>query len=110
MNLAPMLRYAWLSPTTRVPVRAAPPTVPMAPPTVPEQIADLLRGRSAWMTASEIAAALAVDLATVRTELSAMSGAGQLRKRATVGKTTKEKYEYAAQPVQPNQPGVSLSA
>lgn len=85
-------------------LRAAPPTVPMAPPTVPEQIADLLRGRNGWMTASEIAAALAVDLPTVRTELSSMSGTGQLRKRQPTGRTTKEKFEYAVQPVQPNQP------
>jgi hypothetical protein len=93
--------------TQRVPsahLRQAPPTVPMAPPTVPEQILDLLRGRNGWMTASEIAAALAVDLPTVRTELSSMSGTGQLRKRQTTGRTTKEKFEYAVQPVQPNQP------
>lgn len=100
-----------LAPTTRVPPpRAAPPTVPMGPPTVPEQIADLLRGRTAWMTASEIAAQLGADLATVRTELSTMSGSGQLRKRQTTGRTTKEKYEYAAQLAQPFQPGMTITA
>lgn len=104
-------RVAHLAPTARVgPPRAAPLTVPMPPPTVPEQILDLLRGRNGWMTASEIASALAVDLPTVRTELSTMASAKVLRKRATIGKTTKEKVEYAVQPLQVVQPQITASA
>ncbi len=99
-----------LPPTQRVHVRAAPPTVPMAPPTVPEQIADLLQSRGGWMTATEVAAALAIDLPTVRTKLSDMTKVGQLRSRPCLGRTTKEKVEYAVQPVQPVQLGISMSA
>lgn len=86
------------------------PAVPMPPPTVQEEIALLLRGQAAWLTASEIAAKLSADLAVVRTELSAMFATGLIARRAVRGKTTREKYEYAVQPVQPVQPSVSRSA
>jgi hypothetical protein len=43
------------APTTPIPPRPAPPTERLPPPTVPEQIIDLLRAQSAWMTSTEIA-------------------------------------------------------
>jgi predicted transcriptional regulator len=89
--------------------RPAPPTDPLPPPTVQEEIALLLSGQSAWLTASEIASKLSADLGVVRTELSAMYASSLVERRSVRGKTTKEKYEYA-QPVQRAQPQITPSA
>lgn len=85
-----------LPPTQRVaPVvlRKAPPTVKI---TVPEQILDLLSDRAGqWMTASEIAAALQLDLQVARVETSALTSAGMLASRKPSGRRTKERLEYS---------------
>lgn len=91
-----------LPPTVRVPVRSAPPTVGLAPQTVPEQIVDLLGG-GRWMTPTEIASVLPIPLRTVRTEVKEMFDSGLLRRRPPAGKTTNEWYEYTVQQVQPVQ-------
>lgn len=93
------------------PRQPAPPTVPMNI-TVPEQILDLLSARSDYMTASEIASALRIDLGVARTEIDSLyNQAGRLVRQRVRGKTTKEKYEYqTAQRVQPVQPQITPSA
>jgi DNA-binding CsgD family transcriptional regulator len=97
------------APTTPLPLRSAPPTEALPLPTVQEQIIDLLVGQP-WLTSTEIAAALGVDVNVVRTELSSL-----YRKRAIIRRTAQrdvpEKYEYACQPInQPINTGVSLTA
>lgn len=87
-----------LPPTQRVAAQAAPPTVPMNI-TVPEQILDLLVVRGYYMTASEISAALRIDLQLARTETSALTSAGRLIRRKCSGRTTAERYEYASKQI-----------
>jgi len=101
-----------LPPTQRVARQAAPPTDPLPPPTVQEEIMLLLSNTSAWLTASEIAAKLRVDLAVVRTEIDTLyNQAGQLTRQPARGKRTKEKYEYQiVQSVQSVQPYLTPSA
>jgi len=63
--------------------------------TAPEQILDLLFARSGqWMTVSEIASALRLDLQVARTEVSALASSGQLLSRKCKGRTTRERLEY----------------
>lgn len=93
-----------LPPTIPIAPRPAaapvPPTLPIVI-TIPEQIADLLAARGGFMTVTEIAAALGLDLQVARTEVSALATAGQLQRRKCKGRTTRERYEYAAQPHKP---------
>jgi hypothetical protein len=98
-----------IPPTIPLPSRPAPPTVPMNI-TVPEQIQDLLTARGGWMTASEIAAALRIDLQVARTETSALASNGQLSRRTCKGRTTKERYEYSQSTNQRVNESTALSA
>jgi hypothetical protein len=86
------------SPIPSAPPRPAPPTERLPLPTVPEQIIDLLRAQSSWMTSTEIAAALGVDVQVVRTELTPLYRRAVIQRRATSRSTT-ERYEYASQPI-----------
>jgi hypothetical protein len=73
----------------------APPTVPFAY-TIQEEILTLLSAQPGrYMTASEIAAALRIDLQVAPTETSALAGAGRLTQRKLSDKRTKERIEYA---------------
>lgn len=81
-----------IPPTVRVPV---PPTVPLPEPTVPEQIIALLARRSAWLTSTEIAQALAIDLKVVQTELTPLVRRRMITRRPAE-RSGPEKYEYAA--------------
>jgi hypothetical protein len=84
-------------PASSVPPRMpVPPTEPLPPPTVPEQIVDLLITRQEWLTSSEIAQALAIDLKVIQTELTPLSRQRAIRRRP-VQRNVPEKYEYAAQ-------------
>jgi hypothetical protein len=100
-------------PTLRVPQQPprqpAPPTVPMII-TVPEQIFDLLRARTSWMTASEIAAALRIDEHVIRTEIKALVNTGQVSRRPCTARTTKERYEYSQSTSQRVSASTALSA
>lgn len=100
-----------LPPTTRVapPRQPTPPTMPMQI-TVPEQILDLLSARGGYMTASEIAAALRIDLQVARVETSTLLGSGQIQRRACQGRTTKERYEYGRLTNKPINASTALSA
>lgn len=98
-----------IPPTVRVPVQPIPPTMPMNI-TIPEQIQDLLLARGYWMTASEIAATLRIDLQVARTETSALASNGQLSRRTCQGRTTKERYEYSASTHKPINARAALSA
>ena len=81
-------------------VPTVPPLVPVSPterlpePTIPEQIVDLLVARGDWLTSTEIALSLGVDVKIVRNTLTPLE-----RKRAIVRRETTrlvpEKYEYA---------------
>jgi hypothetical protein len=100
-------------PTLRVPQQpvrqVAPPTVPMII-TVPEQILDLLRARTSWMTASEIAAALRIDEHVIRTEIKVLVNTGQISRRPCAARTTKERYEYSQSTSQRVNVSTALSA
>lgn len=82
-----------MPPTVRVPVTPAPPTVALSN-TIPDQILLLLDGAGRYMTASEIAATLQMDLQTIRVIVGKMFKAGQLSRREIQARTTTEWYEY----------------
>lgn len=84
-----------LPPTIRTTPQPAPPTVPFAY-TIQEEIVTLLGAQPGrYLTASEIAAALRIDLQVARTEVSALASAGQLTQRKCTGRSTRERTEYA---------------
>jgi nucleoid-associated protein YgaU len=76
------------------PPRPVPPTERLPEPTIPEQIVDLLVARAEWLTSTEIALSLGMDVKIVRNMLTPLE-----RKRAIVRRETTrsvpEKYEYA---------------
>jgi len=76
-----------------------PPTEPLGAPTVQEQILLLLTDRP-WLTSSQVAHALGVDIQVIRTELSALLAQRRLIRRSA--KQGSDKYEWStAQPGQP---------
>jgi hypothetical protein len=89
---------ASLVPTTPIPLRPAPPTERLPLPTVPEQIVELLTFRQDWLTSTEIAQALGVDVQVVRTELTPLYRRALIQRRAT-SRSASEKYEYASQSI-----------
>jgi hypothetical protein len=98
-----------VAPTERVtPPRAAPATAQLQI-SVQTLITDLLAARTVWLTASEIALAIGVELNTVRTEVKEL-----INRRAIVRqKTTRngEKFEYSCQSInQSVNADVTLSA
>lgn len=94
------LRPAPLAPTERVaPARPVSiPTAPMSPPTIEEQIVELLRGRRDWLISAEIADALGVQKSTTLARLTELSGRGVIRQRPNT-RGGRESYEYAAAPI-----------
>jgi predicted transcriptional regulator len=86
-----------------------PPTQPLPLPTIPEQIVELLVTRQQWLTSSEIAQALAIDLKVIQTELTPLSRQHLIRRRA-VQRNVPEKYEYAAQSAQRLNTPIAVSA
>jgi hypothetical protein len=79
-----------LAPTARVMV---PPTAQLSA-TIPDQILLLLDGAGRYMTASEIASSLGIDLQVARVVIGDMHKAGQLSRRECQGRTTRERFEY----------------
>jgi hypothetical protein len=84
-----------IPPTVRIPPRAAPPTEQLPEPTVPEQIVDLLAQRGTWLTSTEIASAIAIDLKVVQTELTPLVRRRMITRRPAE-RNGPERYEYAA--------------
>jgi len=80
-----------IPPTTRV---SAPPTQQLPDPTVPEQIVDLLARQQTWLTSTEIAQALRVDLKVIQTELTPLVRRRAIERRSAT-RSGPEKYEYA---------------
>ena len=72
------------------PAPAERPTVALPPPTIPDEILMLLDVRP-WLTSSEIASALQVDVRVIRVEISQLKR--QLDRRPSGGKS--DKYEYS---------------
>lgn len=90
---APAAAAPPLAPTQPIAVRAAPPTEHIG---VQTQIRDLLRARRGWLTSSEIAQALAIDVRVVRTELTPLVDSRSISRRPAQRKGP-EKYEYACE-------------
>jgi len=78
--------------------RVAPPTIMLPPLTVREQIRELLTYRGMWLTSSEIAAVLGVDLKVVRTEITPMVHGQEIQRRQS-DRRGGERYEYASQSI-----------
>jgi hypothetical protein len=76
------------------PPRPLPPTERLPEPTIPEQIVDLLIARADWLTSTEIAQALTLDLKAVRTALTPLQRQRQIVRR-TAQRQVPESYEYA---------------
>ena len=92
------------APTQPIPPRPVPATAPMVY-TVQEQILDCLLGNRRWMTATEIASALGVDVKIVRTNLTPMERSRAIRRQAA-SRPGREQYEYSvnqsiSQPLRP---------
>jgi hypothetical protein len=85
-------------PASSLPPRAAPPTTYLPPLTVREQIRELLVRRGAWLTSSEIAEALGVDVKVVRTELTPMVNGKEIQRRQS-SRRGGERYEYTSQSI-----------
>lgn len=85
-------------PASSLPPRAAPRTTSLPPLTVREQIRELLARRGAWLTSSEIAEVLGVDVKVVRTELTPMVNSQEIQRRQS-SRRGGERYEYTSQSI-----------
>lgn len=103
-QLAPTIRASQLP--VAEPPRAAPPTQPISL-TVSDQVVMLLQARQEWLTASEIASLLKMDVKVIRTEITPLVDQKKIDRRSA-GKGRKEKYEYSGQSI--NQPVAEPSA
>jgi hypothetical protein len=74
--------------------RPVPPTERLPELTIPEQIVDLLVARAEWLTSTEIAQALGVDVKIVRNTLTPLERRRAIVRRETT-RSIPEKYEYA---------------
>jgi hypothetical protein len=83
-----------VSASSATPPRPLPPIERLPEPTIQEQIVDLLAARADWLTSTEIAQALVLDLKAVRTMLTPLQRQRQIVRR-TVECNVPETYEYA---------------
>jgi hypothetical protein len=94
--------------TSAAPPRPVPPTARLPELTIQEQIIDLLSARADWLTSTEIAQALTLDLKTIRTVLTPLQRQHQIVRR-TAQRNVPETYEYACPSVS-HAPGLTPSA